>query len=67
MKKFAQYFLISTVAAVLALAGTGCSAKAKKAYHLARADKFFTATNWPSAEIVTGFDESPTELNENSR
>ena len=39
------------VAAVLALGGTGCTSKMKKAYHESRADKFFAAGNFDSAEI----------------
>ena len=38
-------------AAVLALAGTGCTSKMKKAYHESRADKFFAAGNFDAAEI----------------
>jgi tetratricopeptide (TPR) repeat protein len=48
MKKFLHLVLI-TVA--LALAGTGCTAKMKQAYHQSRADKFFAAGNFDSAEI----------------
>ncbi len=48
MKKFLHLVLVMVV---LALAGTGCTAKMKKAYHESRADKFFTAGNFDSAEI----------------
>lgn len=48
MKKFLYLVLIT---AVLALAGTGCTAKMKKVYHESRAEKFFAAGNFDSAEI----------------
>lgn len=48
MKKFLHLVLVTVV---LALAGTGCTAKMKKAYHESRADKFFAAGNFDSAEI----------------
>ena len=48
MKKIIHLFLL---AALLALAGAGCTAKMKKAYHESRADKFFAAGNFDSAEI----------------
>lgn len=50
MKKFLQLILISAVLA-LALGGTGCTSKMKKAYHESRADKMFAAGNFDGAEI----------------
>jgi len=41
MKKFMRLFLTLTVVVLLAAVGTGCTAKAKKAYHQSRADKFY--------------------------
>lgn len=51
MKKILHFILTAAVVATLALAGTGCTAKMKKAYHESRADKFFAAGNFDSAEI----------------
>jgi tetratricopeptide (TPR) repeat protein len=45
--------IVLTLLAVLALAfaGAGCTAKAKKAYHLSRADHYYRAGQLPAAEI----------------
>jgi tetratricopeptide (TPR) repeat protein len=45
--------IVLTLLAVLALAfaGAGCTAKAKKAYHLTRADHYYRAGNFSAAEI----------------
>ena len=51
MKKILHLILMSVVVAVLAAGGTGCTSKMKKAYHESRADKFFAAGNFDSAEI----------------
>jgi tetratricopeptide (TPR) repeat protein len=51
MNKILRLTLLLTVVAVLALAGAGCTSKMKKAYHESRADKFFAAGNFDSAEI----------------
>ena len=51
MKKNLRLILMSVVVAVLAAGGTGCTSKMKKAYHESRADKFFAAGNFDSAEI----------------
>ena len=49
MKKILNLFLLAVVA--LALAGTGCTAKMKKAWHESRADKFYAKGEFDKAEI----------------
>jgi tetratricopeptide (TPR) repeat protein len=44
-------FLIVSVASLLAIGSTGCSAKAKKIYHLSRANKYFDAGQYDQAEV----------------
>ena len=51
MKKFLHLILLAAVLAALALGGTGCTKKMKKAYHESRADKMFDAGNFDGAEI----------------
>lgn len=51
MIKHMRILWVLLVAASLALAGTGCTAKAKKAYHLSRADKYYNAGQFAAAEI----------------
>jgi tetratricopeptide (TPR) repeat protein len=51
MKKNLSLFLILLAVVLLAAAGTGCSAKAKKIYHLQRAAKFYAANDYTRAEI----------------
>ena len=51
MRKYLRLILVGMAVAAMALAGTGCTAKAKKAYHLRRADKFYAATQYDQAEI----------------
>jgi len=46
-----QLFLIVAVASLLAIGSTGCSAKAKKIYHLSRANKYFDAGQYDQAEV----------------
>src|ERR1700685_3996995 len=51
MRKFIHLFSILLVAALLAAVSTGCSAKAKKAYHLERANRYFDAGQYDQAEV----------------
>jgi tetratricopeptide (TPR) repeat protein len=51
MQKNIRRLLMLAVAALLVAGGTGCSAKAKKAYHLSRADRFYDAHRLERAEI----------------
>ncbi|MDE3067267.1 MAG: tetratricopeptide repeat protein [Verrucomicrobiota bacterium] len=51
MRKFVYLFSILMCAGVLALVNTGCSAKFKSAYHLNRANRYFTAGNYDAASI----------------
>ena len=44
-------FLIVAIASLLAIGSTGCTAKAKKIYHLSRANKYFDAGQYDQAEI----------------
>ena len=44
-------FLMLSVALLLVIGGAGCSAKAKKAYHLSRANRFYDAGQFDRAEI----------------
>jgi tetratricopeptide (TPR) repeat protein len=51
MKRFAHFFLTGIAAALLVLAGAGCTAKVKSAYHQHRADKYYAAGQFDRAEI----------------
>ncbi len=51
MRKFIQIVPVLLLAAGLAVSGAGCSAKAKKAYHLQKADRYFAAGQYDQAEI----------------
>ena len=51
MRKFIQLFSILLLAVLLAAVNTGCSAKAKKAYHLQKADRYFDAGQYDQAEV----------------
>jgi tetratricopeptide (TPR) repeat protein len=51
MRKFIHLFSILLVAALLAAVGTGCSAKAKKIYHLQKANRYFDAGQYDQAEV----------------
>ncbi len=51
MRKFIYLFLIVLVATASATLNTGCSAKAKKAYHLQKANRYFDAGQYDQAEI----------------
>jgi tetratricopeptide (TPR) repeat protein len=51
MRKFIYLFSILLVATALATLNTGCSAKAKRAYHLQKADQYFAAGQYDQAEI----------------
>jgi len=51
MQKEFRFFITLAAVILLAFAGAGCSAKAKKAYHLQRAGKFFDAGQYDRAEI----------------
>jgi tetratricopeptide (TPR) repeat protein len=50
MKKFIYLFPIFLLAALLAAGGAGCSAKAKRDYHLKKADQFYDAGQFDQAE-----------------
>jgi tetratricopeptide (TPR) repeat protein len=51
MKKNLSLLLAAVAVVLLALAGTGCTAKARKIYHLQRANKFLAANDYDRAEI----------------
>ncbi len=51
MQKTIRLLLVVATAAVIALAGAGCSPKARRARHLATADRYFTAGQYDQAEI----------------
>src|SRR5450432_4262370 len=51
MRKFIHLFSILLVAVLLATVSTGCSAKAKKIYHLQKANRYFDAGQYDQAEI----------------
>jgi len=51
MKKELSLLLTLLAVVLLAVAGTGCSAKAKKIYHLQRAKKFYAANDYTRAEL----------------
>jgi len=46
-----HFFLTMVVAGLLAIGSAGCSAKAKKIYHLARANRYFASGQYDQAEI----------------
>src|SRR6266705_3539398 len=51
MKKIIGLMFVLLAAALLATVGTGCSAKAKLAYHLQKANRFFDSGDYGQAEI----------------
>jgi tetratricopeptide (TPR) repeat protein len=51
MKKSIRMLFILMAVAAVALTGAGCTAKAKKAYHLSRANRFYDAGQYGRAEI----------------
>ncbi|HUC83852.1 MAG TPA: tetratricopeptide repeat protein [Candidatus Acidoferrales bacterium] len=51
MKTKLRILLALLAVSLVALGGTGCTAKAKKAYHLSRADRYYKAGQFSSAEI----------------
>ena len=51
MRKLIHLFPILLVALLLAAVNTGCSAKAKKIYHLQKANRYFDAGQYDQAEI----------------
>ena len=51
MKKIISLMLVLLAAALLATVNTGCSAKAKKAYHLQKANRYFDAGDYGNAEV----------------
>jgi tetratricopeptide (TPR) repeat protein len=50
MKKTSRFLIVLLVAA-LAVGATGCTAKARRAYHLSRADSYYKTGQMQSAEI----------------
>jgi len=51
MKKLMRMLFVLMAAALMALTGAGCTAKAKKAYHLSRANRYYDAGQLGPAEI----------------
>ena len=51
MKTFHKLWPLLAVIFLAGAAGTGCTAKVKKAYHERQAEKFFTAGDWDRAEL----------------
>ena len=51
MPKTIHLYITLAAVILLAFAGTGCSAKAKRAYHLQRANRYFDAGQYDRAEI----------------
>jgi len=51
MKKITYGITVLAALALLAFTGTGCTAKAKKAYHLSRANRYYDAGKLQKAEI----------------
>src|SRR5450432_580185 len=51
MQKFIHWFSILLLAALLAAVNTGCSAKAKAAAYLQKANRYFEAGQYDQAEI----------------
>ena len=67
MKNNMRILLALLLAASLAFVSTGCTAKAKKAYHLSRADKYYNAGQFGAAEIeyinALHFDQNDPQAN----
>ena len=51
MRKFAYLIPMLTGVMLLAIVGTGCTAKVKESYHLKRADRYFNSGQYDQAEI----------------
>jgi len=51
MKTIKRILFALVAVSLLVLTGTGCTAKAKKAYHLSKADRFYDAGDYSSAEV----------------
>ncbi len=51
MNKSVHGFLTLTMAVLLAVSGTGCTSKARRAYHKHRAEKFYAAGQYDRAEV----------------
>jgi len=51
MRNYLRLILVGAAVLAVALGGAGCTAKAKKAYHMHRADKFYAAAEYDNAEI----------------
>jgi tetratricopeptide (TPR) repeat protein len=51
MQKNVRNLLMLALAVLLLVGGAGCSAKAKKAYHLSRANRFYDASQFDRAEV----------------
>jgi tetratricopeptide (TPR) repeat protein len=51
MRKFIHLFSILLAAGLMAAVNTGCTAKAKKVYHLQKANRYFDAGQYDQAEI----------------
>ena len=51
MRKFAYLVPMLTGVMLLAIVGTGCTAKLKESYHLKRADRYFNSGQYDQAEI----------------
>ena len=51
MRKFTHLVPTLTVVMLLAIAGTGCTAKLKAAYHQKRADRYYDAGQFEQAEV----------------
>src|ERR1700690_3040513 len=51
MRKFAYLVPMLTGVMLLAIVGTGCTAKVKESYQLKRADRYFNSSQYDQAEI----------------
>ncbi len=51
MRKLARVFFTSIAAGLLVCLVAGCSAKTRRAKHMQRADKYFSAGQYPKAEV----------------
>ena len=51
MKNAMRNLLVLATILLLVMAGAGCSAKAKKAYHQSRANRYYNAGQFDRAEI----------------
>jgi tetratricopeptide (TPR) repeat protein len=51
MRKVISLFLTMVVASALVITDTGCTAKAKRAYHLQRANHYFDSAQYDKAEL----------------